>query len=86
LKSSPQEGDTWFEDEDSGAKSTVTRHEELQITSGLYQCILVETRISKGEDRIYSTWYAQGVGIVRQHFGSKARGEDIWELRNFSAK
>jgi len=86
LKSSPQKGDTWLEGEDEGARSEVIGEEDLQISSGLYKCVLVETRVSKGEDQVYTTWYASGVGLVRQHFGSRARGEDSWELKNFTAR
>lgn len=86
LKASPQRGDRWREGGDRGAESLVVGEEEVQVSSGLYKCILVETRISKGEDQVYSTWYASGVGPVRQYFGSKTRGEDIWELKSFTKK
>jgi len=86
LKASPVDGDEWYDAGTTGRVNKVVGREEVTVPMGKFDCLLVESRTSNSQDALYRTWFAEGIGIVRQSFGSLARGEDTWELKSFTPK
>jgi len=71
LKYPLKAGDTWTQkfkegDKDAEGKTTVREPETIEVPAGKFKAFPVDTVIKTGDDTATATtWYAEGVGIVK---------------------
>jgi len=86
-----KEGDTWTSEQKGPGNGnntkityTVGKAEEVEVPAGKYKAIPIVMEVSLGGNSIKSTsWYAAGVGVVKQVSVSNGN-ERVQELKEFT--